>query len=144
MNPCFHSLKMTNTEKYFYRTTLRTTFGEHRRAVFANDANQPRLIARHFNSGSHCISDMKIRAFCPISGINAMVAKDRKCVSFPNFEPYTALVLRSVFPSFSVICLCLTCSDIGRFNPAFVYIVLLLALCMPSHITPIINPVHKI
>ena len=36
------------------------------RAVSANDANQP--VARHFNSGSHCISDMKIRALCPISG----------------------------------------------------------------------------
>ena len=38
---------------------LRTRFGEHRRAVSAN-----------FNSGSHCISDMKIRALCPISGSN--------------------------------------------------------------------------
>ena len=47
---------------------LRTRFGEHRRAVFANDANQP--VARHFNSGSHCISDMKIRALCPISVSN--------------------------------------------------------------------------
>ncbi len=45
---------------------LRTRVGEHRRAVSANDANQP--VARHFNSGSHCISDMKIRALCPISG----------------------------------------------------------------------------
>ncbi len=47
---------------------LRTRFGEHRHAVSANDANQP--VARHFNSGSHCISDMKIRALCPISGSN--------------------------------------------------------------------------
>ncbi len=47
---------------------LRTRFGEHRRAVSANDANQP--VARHFNSGSHCTSDMKIRALCPISGSN--------------------------------------------------------------------------
>ena len=47
---------------------LRTRFGEHRLAVSANDANQP--VARHFNSGSHCISDMKIRALCPISGSN--------------------------------------------------------------------------
>ncbi len=68
---------------------LNTRFGEHRRTVSANDANQP--VARHFNSGSHCISDMKIRA-----------AKDRKCVSFPNLEPYTPLVLVSVFPLFSV------------------------------------------
>ena len=47
---------------------LRARFGEHRRAVSANDANQP--VARHFNSGSHSISDMKIRALCPISGNN--------------------------------------------------------------------------
>ena len=32
------------------------------------DANQP--VARHFNNGSHCVSDMKIRALCPISGSN--------------------------------------------------------------------------
>ena len=43
-------------------------FGEHRRAVCANDASTP--IARHFNSGSHVVSDMKIRALCPISGSN--------------------------------------------------------------------------
>ena len=47
---------------------LRTRFGEHRRAVCANDASQP--VARHFNSGSHVVSDMKIRALCPISGSN--------------------------------------------------------------------------
>ena len=47
---------------------LRTRFGEHRRSVTSNDANQP--LGRHFNNGSHCVSDMKIRAFCPISGSN--------------------------------------------------------------------------
>ena len=47
---------------------LTTRFGEHRRAVSANESNQH--VARHFNSGSHCISDMKIRALCPISGSN--------------------------------------------------------------------------
>ena len=47
---------------------LRTRFGEHRRAVTSNDANQP--VARHFNNGSYCASDMKIRALCPISGSN--------------------------------------------------------------------------
>ena len=45
--------------------TLRTRFGEHRRAVQANDVHQP--VARHFNAGNHCISDMKIRA---LSGSN--------------------------------------------------------------------------
>ncbi len=43
---------------------LRTRFGEHR----WQKLHQP--VARHFNSGSHCISDMKIRALCPISGSN--------------------------------------------------------------------------
>ncbi len=47
---------------------LRTRFGEHRVAVTANDANQP--VARHFNFGSHSISDMKIRALCLIYGSN--------------------------------------------------------------------------
>ena len=43
-------------------------FCEHRRAAISNDANQPST--RHFNNGSNCISDMKIRALCPISGSN--------------------------------------------------------------------------
>ena len=47
---------------------LKTRFGEHRRAVTSNDANQP--VARNFNKGSHYVSDMKIRALCPISGSN--------------------------------------------------------------------------
>jgi hypothetical protein len=47
---------------------LRTRFGEHRRAVIGNDADQ--LAARHFNNGNHSVSDMVIRALCPISGSN--------------------------------------------------------------------------
>ena len=47
---------------------LRIRFGEHRRAVIGGDANQP--VARHFNAGNHSVSDMKIRALCPISGSN--------------------------------------------------------------------------
>jgi hypothetical protein len=47
---------------------LRTRFGEHRRAVIGNDANQP--VARHFNNDNHSVSDMVIRALCPISGSN--------------------------------------------------------------------------
>ena len=47
---------------------LRTRFGEHRRSVTSNDANQP--VARRFDNGSHCVSDMKIRALCSISGSN--------------------------------------------------------------------------
>ena len=47
---------------------LRTRFGEHQRSVIGNDANQP--VARHFNDGNHSVSDMLIRALCPISGSN--------------------------------------------------------------------------
>ena len=47
---------------------LRTRFGEHRRAVCANDASLP--FGRHFSSGSHVVSDIKIRTLCPISGSN--------------------------------------------------------------------------
>ncbi len=43
-------------------------------------------------------------------------AKDRKCVSFPNLEPYTPLVLTSVFPSFSVTC---PCTIPGKMNIKF-------------------------
>ena len=47
---------------------VRTRFGQHRLSVTSNDANQP--VARHFNNGSHCVSDKKIRALCPNSGGN--------------------------------------------------------------------------
>ena len=47
---------------------VRIRFGEHRHSVTSNDANQP--VAKHFNNGNHCVSDMKIRALCPISGSN--------------------------------------------------------------------------
>ncbi len=55
---------------------LRTRFGEHRNSP--NDANQP--VARHFNSGSHCILDMKIRALCPISGSNDSRKRQKMCL----------------------------------------------------------------
>ena len=43
-----------------------------------NDANQP--VARHFNNGSHCVSDMKIRALCPISGSNDSRKRHEMCL----------------------------------------------------------------
>jgi hypothetical protein len=46
--------------------SLKIRFGEHRRAVIGNDANQP--IARYFDTGIHSVSDTEIRAICPISG----------------------------------------------------------------------------
>jgi hypothetical protein len=59
----------------------RTMFGEHRRAIIGNDANQP--VTRHSNSGNHGVSDMKIRALSPISGSNDS-RKNIKCIPFPN------------------------------------------------------------
>jgi hypothetical protein len=50
------------------RRLLRTRFGEYQRAVIGNGVNQP--VARHFYGGNHSVSDMKIRALCPISGRN--------------------------------------------------------------------------
>ena len=120
---------------YIGETGRHLRFGEHRSAVSANDANQS--VARHFNSGSHWISDMKIRALCLISGSNdSSKRQEMRLIS----KLGTVHPIGCVFPSFSVTCLCLTCSDIDRTNPTFVFIVLL-ALCMPSHITPIFNPV---
>ena len=40
----------------------------HRRVVKSNDANQPAV--RHFNNGSNCVCDIKIRALSRISGTN--------------------------------------------------------------------------
>lgn len=48
--------------------SLRVRFGEHRRSV--NNHDNTKYVARHFISGSHHISDMRIRALCPISGTN--------------------------------------------------------------------------
>ena len=76
---------------------LRTRLGEHRCVVSANDANQP--VARHFNSGSHCISDRKFEPSVPFL-VATIAAKDRKCISFPNLDSYTPLELTSVSPSF--------------------------------------------
>jgi hypothetical protein len=57
---------------------LRTRFGEHRRAVIGNDANQPVF----FKSRNHSVSDIEIRALCPISGSNA----SRKTWNAPHFQ----------------------------------------------------------
>ena len=73
---------------------LRTRFGEHRRSVTSNNANQP--VARHFNNGSHCVSDMKIRAL-----VAMIAAKDMKCASFPNLALSTLLALMNVSVTFN-------------------------------------------
>jgi hypothetical protein len=46
--------------------SLRTRFGELRRSVIGNEANQP--VARHSNTSNHSVSDMEIRVLCPIFG----------------------------------------------------------------------------
>jgi hypothetical protein len=53
-----------------------------RRAVIGNDANQP--VFRHFNTGNHSVSDMEMRAFCPISGIN----DSAKVTKYPRFQTW--------------------------------------------------------
>ena len=82
---------------------LRTRFGEHRRAVCANDSSQP--VARHFNSGSHVITDIKIRALCPISGSN--VSRKRHEVRLISILGTLHLkLLMNVFLTFSITCTC--------------------------------------
>ena len=91
------------------------------------DPNHFNFNSRHFNSGGHCISDMKIRALCPISGSNDSYKRQemRLICKLGTVHPFG--ILTSVFPSFSMTCLCLTCSDIGRSNPTFVFIVLIVS-----------------
>ena len=87
---------------------LRTRFGEHRRATIGNDANQP--VARHSGSGNHSVSDMKIRAHCPISGSNDSRKKHEMClISELSTVPYG---INGLFPIFNSICLCLSKADI--------------------------------
>ena len=87
-NEIFHSRK--------HGRCLRTRFGKHRRAATSNDANQP--VARHFNKGSHCVSDMKIRV--PLL-VAIIVTKDVKCASFPNLALSTLLALMNVLVTFN-------------------------------------------
>jgi hypothetical protein len=63
---------------------LRTRFGEHRRAVIGNDANQS--VFRYFSSGNHSISDMKILTLCPISV--STIAAMRPISKLGTVHPY--------------------------------------------------------
>ncbi len=102
---------------------------------------------RHFNSGKSCgISDMKNSAPLRLMFCVATISPAKGQEMRPHFHTWNRhrpLVLTSVFPSFSVTCLCLTCSDICRSNPTFVFIDLFSPLLL-SHIRPIFNPVYKI
>jgi hypothetical protein len=96
----------------------RTRFGEHRRAVIGNDANQP--VARHFTTGNYSASDMEIRAICPIL-VATIAAKDTKCLSFPNLALSTTMALMNVFPMFKTVCLCLSKAIIdSTFNSSLI------------------------
>ena len=99
---------------------LRTRFSEHRRAVCANDASQP--VARYFNSGSHVVSDMKIRVLCPISGSNDSHKRHEMhdISKLGILHPSLLMVLMSVrFLTISFTSTCLTFSDMDRFSFAF-------------------------
>ena len=61
---------------------LHTRFGDHRRSVCNKNANQPvGPVARHFNSGNHCIKDMKIRVLCHISDSNDRKREKMRLIS---------------------------------------------------------------
>ena len=51
------------------------------------------------------ITDMEFDALCPISGSNAIAAKDTKCVAFPNLALSTPMALMNVFPLSVFVCL---------------------------------------
>jgi hypothetical protein len=86
---------------------LRTRFGEHRRAVIGNDANQP--VVRHFNNGNHSVSYMIIRALCPISGSN-----DSRTRHEMRLISKLGTVHPSGFPIFNSFCPCLSIADIDN------------------------------
>ena len=62
---------------------LRSRFGEHRRSVTSNDANQS--VARHFNNDSSLCFEPSVPFLV------AKDAKDMKCASFPNLALSTLL-----------------------------------------------------
>jgi hypothetical protein len=76
--------------------SLRTNFGEHRRAAIGNDANQP--VAKHFNTGIDSVSDIEIVPSVPILE-ERIATKDMKCISFPNMELSTPMALMNIILS---------------------------------------------
>ena len=88
---------------------LRTRIGEYLRAVCANNTSQS--VARHFNSGSHIVSYMKIRTLCPISELATLQPSG----------------LNEVFLTFSITWFWL------RFSPSCI-LLLLLIFCFSVHI----------
>ena len=76
--------------------SLRTNFGEHRRAAIGNDANQP--VAKHFNTGIDSVSDIEIVPSVPFLE-ERIATKDMKCISFPNMELSTPMALMNIILS---------------------------------------------
>ena len=105
--------------------SLRTRCGEHRRAVTSNDANQP--VARHFNNDTHCVSDIKIRALCPISGSNDSRKKHemRLISKLGTLHP---LGINELLVTFNAHLLCLTNFRID--SPSFLFFLPHFALCI--------------
>ena len=84
-------------------------YGEHRSAITSNDANQP--FRRYFNNDSHCVSDMKIRALCPISGSNNSCKRHEmspisKLGTVHPLNAHTLIGLRLCFLPHFVLCIC--------------------------------------
>ena len=105
---------------------LRTRFGEHRRAVIGNDANQP--VARRFNNGNHSVSDMVIRALCPISGSNDSRKRHgmRLISKLGTVHPSG---INERFPMFNAICSCLSITDIDNIYLFITFILFPLVFC---------------
>jgi hypothetical protein len=76
--------------------SLRTKFGEHRRAAIGNDANLP--VAKHFNSGLNSVSDIEIMPSVQFLE-DRIATKDMKCISFPNMELSTPMALMNIILS---------------------------------------------
>ena len=85
-------------------------FGEHRRAVIGNDANQP--VARHFNNSNHSVSDMVIPALCPISGSNDSRKRHEMRLIFKLGTVHPSGINERFSYMFNSICPCLSIADI--------------------------------
>jgi hypothetical protein len=76
--------------------SLRTKFGEHRRAAIGNDAKQP--VAKHFNTGIDSVSDTESVPSVPFLE-ERIATKDMKSISFPNMELSTPMALMNIILS---------------------------------------------
>ena len=77
--------------------------------VLSKAVMQTNLFARHFNNGNHCVSDMKIRTFCPISGSNMIAAKKYEMHHISNVG---TVYLLGINKRFSLMLTCMFLSDV--------------------------------